>query len=259
MAETAGNGTGIERWRGRVALVTGASGGIGEAIARRLAGAGMKVALVARRAERVRALADELTAAGAQAMACPGDLRSPEQVLAIFSQVERQWGPLDLLVNNAGTGMMGPLAEGKWEDWVETMNVNVAAPALCAREALRTMVSRPDTQIINICSIYGHRGQVPGFAFYQASKFALRALTDTLRAELFASGARVRVSMISPGMVATEFRGRASGGAFTYESYFEKLQPLLPADIADAVGYILSTPGHVQVQDILLSPLGQGL
>jgi NADP-dependent 3-hydroxy acid dehydrogenase YdfG len=65
--------------------------------------------------------------------------------------------------------------------------------------------------------------------------------------------------MISPGMVATEFRGRASGGAFTYESYFEKLQPLLPADIADAVGYILSTPGHVQVQDILLSPLGQGL
>jgi NADP-dependent 3-hydroxy acid dehydrogenase YdfG len=139
------------------------------------------------------------------------------------------------------------------------MNVNVVAPALCAREALRSMEDKAEAQIINIGSIYGHRPQVPRFAFYQASKFALLALTDTLSAELFARGARVRVAMISPGMVATEFRGRASGGALTYESYFEKLQPLLASDIADALCYILSAPPHVQVQDILLSPLGQGL
>jgi NADP-dependent 3-hydroxy acid dehydrogenase YdfG len=102
---------------------------------------------------------------------------------------------------------------------------------------------------------------VPNFSFYQASKFAVRALTNTLRAELAAKpgGTRVRVGMISPGLVATEFRERASHGAFKYESYFEKYPPLLPADIADAVLYMLSTPPHVQVQDILLSPMGQGL
>jgi len=255
----AGTGTGLERWRGRVALITGASGGIGEAIARRLADAGMKVALVARREERIIALASELAAAGKQARAWRGDLGVQADVFGLFSSIQRHWGPVDLLVNNAGTGMMGPLQEGHWEDWIETLNVNVAAPALCAREALRTMTAGQDGQIINIGSIYGHRGQVPGFAFYQASKFALRALTDTLRAELFASGAQVRVAMISPGMVATGFRERASGGALTYDSYFEKLQPLLPADIADAVIYILTTPSHVQVQDILLSPMGQGL
>jgi NADP-dependent 3-hydroxy acid dehydrogenase YdfG len=250
---------GIERWRGRVALVTGASGGIGEAVARRLAALGMRVALMARRAERIDALAAELCANGAEVKAWRGDVGVQADVLSVFTAIATHWGTVDLLVNNAGTGMMSTIEDGRWEDWIDTMNVNVVAPALCAREALRSMEGKAEAQIINIGSIYGHREQVPNFAFYQASKFALRALTDTLRAELFARGARVRVAMISPGMVATEFRGRASGGAFTYESYFEKLHPLLTSDIADALCYILSTPPHVQVQDILLSPLGQGL
>ena len=100
---------------------------------------------------------------------------------------------------------------------------------------------------------------MPNFSFYQASKFAVRALTDTLRAELAAKGTRVRVGMISPGMVATEFRAQATDGAFSYNSYFEKFEPILPEDVADAVLYMLSTRPHIQVQDILLSPLGQGL
>jgi short-subunit dehydrogenase len=250
---------GIERWRGRVALVTGASGGIGEAVARRLAGLGMKVALMARREERIAAIAAELSAGGAHVHAWAGDVGVQADVLAVFEGVAQRWGSVDLLVNNAGTGMMSTLQQGRHEDWLDTMNVNVVAPALCAREALRTMVDKQEAQIVNIGSLYGHRAQVPDFSFYQASKFALRALTDTLRSELFAKGSRVRVAMISPGMVATEFRGRASGGAFTYESYFEKLHPLLTSDIADALCYILSTPPHVQVQDILLSPIGQGL
>jgi NADP-dependent 3-hydroxy acid dehydrogenase YdfG len=127
------------------------------------------------------------------------------------------------------------------------------------REALRGMHAKDEAQIINLSSIYSHRDQVPNFSFYQASKFAVRALTDTLRAELAAKGTKVRVGMISPGLVATEFRERASEGKFKYESYFEKYKPLLPSDIADAVLYMLSTPPHVQVQDILLSPMGQGL
>ena len=252
---------GYKRWAGRIALVTGASGGIGEGIARALAGIGMKVAVVARRRERLEALAADCAKRGGQVLVCACDVGKEADVIALFKSIEQQWGTVDVLVNNAGTGMMSTLENGQWQDWCDTLNINVAAPALCAREALRGMHAKPEAQIINLSSIYGHRNQVPNFSFYQASKFAVRALTDTLRAELAArnSGTRVRVGMISPGLVATEFRGRASGGQFSYESYFEKYPPLLPSDIADAVLYMLSTPPHVQVQDILLSPLGQAL
>lgn len=253
---------GLKRWRGRVALVTGASGGIGEGIARALADIGMKVALVARRRERLNALAAELGQRGGTAMACAGDVGRECDVLDIFEAISTQWGAVDVLVNNAGTGMMSTLESGQWQDWCDTLNINVAAPALCVREALRGMHAKDEAQIINLSSIYGHRDQVPNFSFYQASKFAVRALTDTLRAELAArnpGGTRIRVGMISPGMVATEFRERASDGKFKYESYFDKFKPLLPSDIADAVLYMLSTPPHVQVQDILLSPMGQAL
>jgi NADP-dependent 3-hydroxy acid dehydrogenase YdfG len=250
---------GYDRWRGRVALVTGASGGIGAEIARNLARIGMKVALFARRRERLEVLTAELLAEGAVVIACPGDVADEGDVRRTFATIESEWSAVDLLVNNAGTGMMSGLEDGDYRDWRETLDVNIAAPALCAREALRHMHDKEEAQIINISSIYAHRDQAINWSFYQASKHALRALTDTLRAELFAKGTRVRVGMISPGMVATEFRGRASQGMFSYESYFEKFQPLLPQDIADAVLYMLSTPPHVQVQDILLSPMGQGL
>ena len=250
---------GCRRWKGRVALVTGASGGIGEGIARALAGIGMKVAIAARRGDRLDAIAAELRSTGAEVLPCVADVAGEAAVLSLFDAVDRAWGPLDVLVNNAGIGTMGTLEGGKWEDWCDTLHVNVAGPALCVREALRRMQAKDEAQIVNLSSIYAHREQVPNFALYQASKYAVRAMTSTLRAELAAKGTRIRVGMISPGMVATEFRGRASGGTLGYDSYFEKYQPLMPADIADAVLYMLSTPPHVQVQDILLSPLGQGL
>ena len=249
----------LERWRGKTALVTGASGGIGEAIARALAGIGVRVALLARRADRLKALATELRASGAQILECTGDLSKDAEVRACFERIRGAWGGLDILVNNAGTGMMSTLAEGSPDDWRETLTVNVAAPALCIQEALRDMEGKHDAQIINIVSIYGHRDQVPNFSFYQASKFAMRALTNTLRAELASTDTTVRVGMISPGMVATEFRERATHGAFSYQSYFDAYEPLLPADIADAALYMLSTRPNVQVQDILLSPMGQKL
>ncbi len=250
---------GCKRWAGRIALVTGASGGIGEGIARALAGIGMKVAIAARRRERLDALAAELGQSGAQMLVCAGDVGKETDVLAMFAAIKRHWDDVDVLVNNAGTGMMSTLENGKWEDWCDTLNINVAAPALCVREALRGMHAKDEAQIINLSSIYGHRNQVPNFSFYQASKFAVRAMTDTLRAELAMKGTKIRVGMISPGLVATEFRERATHGAFTYESYFEKYQPLLPSDIAEAVLYMLSTPSHVQVQDILITPMGQAL
>ena len=249
----------LERWRGRTALVTGASSGIGEAIARSLGQAGMRVALLARREDRLQALAEELRRAGTDALVCAGDVSADEDVHACFARVRQHFGGVDVLVNNAGTGRMSTLREGQSQHWRDTLNVNIAAPALCIQEALLDMDSREEGQIINITSIYGHRDQVPNFSFYQASKYALRALTNTLRAELAAKGTKVRVGMISPGMVATEFRSRATDGAFSYESYFDQFDPILPQDVADAALYMLSTRAHIQVQDILLSPLGQGI
>lgn len=250
---------GYERWSGRIALVTGASGGIGAEMSRALSRIGMKVVLFARRREQLEAVAAELLAKGAAVMACAGDVANEADVLNVFEKTRDEWGTLDVLVNNAGTGMMSTLEDGRWEDWCDTLKVNVAAPALFAREALKHMHGKEEAQIINISSIYGHRDQAVNWSFYQASKAAVRAMTNTLRAELHAKGSRVRVGMISPGMVATDFRGRATQGAFSYESYFEKFQPLLPGDIAEAALYMLSTPPHVQVQDVLLSPMGQGL
>ena len=250
---------GHKRWGGKIALVTGASSGIGEAIARAFAGIRMKVAVASRRKERLDALVSELSCDGADMLAVGADVSKEEDVLSLFASIHEHWGSIDVLVNNAGTGIMSTIAEGKTEDWRETMNVNVVATSVCIREALKDLETKEEAQIINISSVYAHRLQVPNFALYQASKFAILGLTGSLRAELHASGSKVKVGMISPGLVATEFRERATHGKFTYKSYFKDFQPLMPKDIAEAALYLLSTPNYVQVQDIILSPIGQGL
>ncbi|ETX08839.1 SDR family oxidoreductase [Candidatus Entotheonella palauensis] len=250
----------LDRWRGRSALVTGASSGIGAAVASALATkVGMRVAVLARREERLNALAADCQAQGAEILVCGGDVSNDDDVARCFEQLRAQWGGIDLLVNNAGSATMSPLTQGDPKDWREILDINVAAPAQLIQQALQDMTHRDEGQIINVSSIYAHRDQVPNFALYHASKAALRSLTNTLRAELAAAGKTIRVGMISPGMVATEFRAQATGGAFTYESYFEHYEPMLPEDVVGAVLYMLSTRPHIQVQDILLSPLGQGL
>ncbi len=139
------------------------------------------------------------------------------------------------------------------------LDVNVLGLALCTREALKDMEARDEALIVNIASIYAHLNQAPNFAFYQASKMAVVGMTRTLRAELKAKGSAVRVGMISPGLTATEFREQASGGKFTYDSYFKDFQPLMPEDIAHAALYMLASAPHVQVNDIQLTPLALGL
>ena len=251
--------SGMERWKGKVALVTGASSGIGEAIARALSGAGLKVALAARRVERLETVVSELKQHGQEAMAVPADMSDEASIKAMFAAVRKQWGGVDVSVHNAGTGAMSAFADGEPESWRSILDINVLAVSLCCKEALQDMTDKPEGLILNLSSIYAHRDQVPNFSYYQASKFAVKAFTNTLRAELHAKKSPVRVAMVSPGLTATEFREKATGGKFTYESYFKDFHPLLPEDIAKAVLYILSTPPYVQVHDILLSPMGQGL
>lgn len=245
---------GLERWKGRVALVTGATSGIGEACAHALANAGMRVAVAGRRAERLEALKQSL--APAEVLAVPTDMRSEEAIQRMFATVGETWGPVDVLVNNAGLGYKGNLGDAPTEDWREVLDVNVLALSICTREALRGMAER-DGAIVNISSIAGQR--VPayrGVAFYSASKHAVTAFTEGLRQEIVERRLNVKAVTISPGMVSTEFHqkaGREAGAASFYGEY----KVLEPQDIADAMLYVLSTPPHVQVNDVTIRPIHQ--
>ncbi|HKI98227.1 MAG TPA: SDR family NAD(P)-dependent oxidoreductase [bacterium] len=245
----------LERWHGKVALVTGASAGIGHAVALALAGIGMRVAITARRAERLETLRNELTAHGAEVLAVAADLATPQGPGEVFARVRETWGGVDVLVNNAGLGHRVPVSEADWEHLQPLLDLNVRAATLCMQEALRDMQGKQDAAIINVSSVAGHR--VPpghGATFYAATKHALKAITDGLRMELVRKHSPVKIGMLSPGMVESEFHDVATPGgrAGGYE-----FPPLKAEDIADALLYMLSVPRRVQIHDIVLRSVHQ--
>lgn len=246
------------RLHDEVALVTGASSGIGAAVARRLAAEKMKVVMCARRTERLHALVEELQAAGHAAWALQTDLRDEDQIAAMFSEIRERWGGVRVLINNAGLGRHAPLCSGSTEHWREMLEVNVLAVCICTREALSDMRSRGDRgHVVHISSMAAHRVPVES-GVYSATKFAVRSLTEGLRRELREAGSAVRVTAISPGFVDTEFasvfnHGDPAAAQRTYGRY-----PVLqPDDVASAVHYVVSAPAHVQVHDLLLRPTEQ--
>jgi 17beta-estradiol 17-dehydrogenase / 3beta-hydroxysteroid 3-dehydrogenase len=248
---------GMDRWRGKVALITGASSGIGRAVAVALARAGMKVAVCARRADRLAALAAELEGAGAEVLTRPADLRDDAQILALFEAVRARWGGADVLVNNAGLGHAASLMAGSTEEWREMLEVNVLALCVCTREAVADMRARGDRgQVIHVSSMSAHR--VPGGSgVYSATKFAVRSLTEGLRLELREAGSDIRVAAISPGFVETEFAERYHGSAEAATKAYGRYKVLESEDVAAAVLYVLSQPDHVQVHDLLVRPTHQ--
>jgi NADP-dependent 3-hydroxy acid dehydrogenase YdfG len=243
----------------RTALVTGASSGIGAAIARALVHEGMRVAVLARRADRLAALVSELQGERptAELLVLPCDVRDERQILAAFATLRERWGGVDVMVNNAGLGRDAPLVGGASEAWREMLDVNVLALAICTREAIADMRSRGDRgHVVHVSSMAAHR--VPeGSGMYSATKFAVRSLTEGLRKELRALGSGIRVSAVSPGFVETEFAGVWSGdpgaGATTYGRY-----PVLqPEDIAAIVVSFLKLPARAEVHDVLVRPTAQ--
>ena len=201
---------GMDRWRGKVAVVTGASSGIGRAIVHALARDGMRVAFCARREDRLDDLTRELldgepAPSAADLLVRRVDMREEAQILELFTRVREKWGGVDVLVNNAGLGHASPLVSGSTEDWREMLEVNVLGLCVATREAVADMRTRGDDgHVIHIGSMAGHR--VPaGAGVYSATKFAVRALTEGLRQELRALESGIRVTAISPGYVETEF------------------------------------------------------
>ncbi len=243
------------RFRGKVALVTGASTGIGRAIATMLAESGMRLAVCARRLDRLEQVAAEVP--GAEWLCRATELRDEASILQLFGAVRERWGGVDVLVNNAGLGHDSPLMSGSTDHWRETLEVNVLALSVCTREAVADMRRRGDDgHVVHVSSMAAHRVP-PGSGMYSASKYAVRALTEALRQELRAAGSQIRVGAVSPGFVETEFAARYSKSDEAARETYGQFKVLEPGDVAEAVKYLLSTPQHVQVHDILMRPRDQ--
>ncbi|XP_063060174.1 dehydrogenase/reductase SDR family member 11a [Engraulis encrasicolus] len=255
----------MERWNGRVALVTGASVGIGAAVARALVQHGMKVVGCARSVDKVERLAAECQSAGYRGTLIPYkcDLANEEEILSMFSAIRMLHHGVDVCINNAGLAHCEPLLCGRTEAWRNMIDVNVLALSICTREAFKSMQERQidDGHIININSMGGHK-MFPSADehFYCATKYAVTALTEGLRQELREAKTHIRATCISPGIVETEFAFRHHNtdpekAAAAYES----IKCLKAKDIASAVMYVLSAPPHVQIADIQMWPLEQVL
>lgn len=194
--------------RGARAILTGASSGIGRALALRLAEGGAELLLTARRAERLAELVGEVERRGGAAAYHAGDIAEPAVREQLLATARQWWGALDLLINNAGLGLHGPLAETPSADLRRVMEVNFFAPLELTRSALPLLRAGRQPLVVNVGSVLGHRA-VPGRTFYSASKFALHGLTDGWRAELAADG--IEMLLISPSTTTSEFFDHALG------------------------------------------------
>ncbi|MGK7943253.1 MAG: SDR family NAD(P)-dependent oxidoreductase [Microcystaceae cyanobacterium] len=240
-----------------VAVVTGASSGIGQAIAFRLATEGYRVAICARRKDKLEELGEKIRSKGVEVQTETVDLSQESQIIDFFAKIRSTWGGVDVLINNAGLGHREPLMTGNTEAWREMLEINVLALCICTREAIKDMQAKGGKgHIIHISSMSGHR--VPtGSGVYAATKFAVRALTEGLRLELRAANTDIKISSISPGYVETEFAEKYHNSAEKAQEIYSRFPVLQPEDIAEAVTYILSQPDWVQVHDLLLRPTRQ--
>jgi 3-oxoacyl-[acyl-carrier protein] reductase len=226
------------------AIVTGASRGIGKAIALRLAREGLDLALAARTADDLEAAASECQAEGAKALAVPTDVTSEDDVKRLFGKTLGSLGRLDLLVNNAGGGVYKPVAETSLEEFEHVMALNARGTFLCSREAMRVMTAPGESEgretggiIVNMSSVVGLKGY-PNQGAYTAAKHAVVGLSKTLAEEGREHG--VRVHVICPGGVATELIASARPD-------IDPSELLAPEDVADLVAYLVKLPENAMI------------
>jgi len=229
----------------QTALVTGATEGIGRAIALALAGAGYRVGVCARTAGKVAALVDELRASGADASGRAADVASPDDVAALVRQVEHDLGPVDVLVNNAGVARIKPIAELSLDDWDTTMNTNVRGVFIMTTAVLAGMRARKRGAIVNIASLAG-RNAIAGGVAYTASKHAVLGFAKSLLLDVRKDD--IRVITICPGSVETSLLR----GAPTMYGHNRKI--LFPDDIADTVLAALALPPRALVSELDIRP-----
>lgn len=247
----------MNRIQGKLALITGASAGIGEACARRLAAEGADLALWARREERLEQLAAELVREhGVSVHTRAVDVRDRPAVRGAVDALLAECGPPHVLVNNAGLAAgFDPVQEGDFEDWDRMLDTNVKGLLNVTRMLLPAMIEVDRGHIINIGSTAGHQVYPKGNV-YNASKYAVTALTEAINLDLVGTG--LKVSSVDPGFVETEFSlVRFHGDEDRADGVYQGFQPLTGDDVADAVAYMANLPPHVNAFRMILLPTAQ--
>jgi NADP-dependent 3-hydroxy acid dehydrogenase YdfG len=241
-----------------VALVTGASSGIGEATALELSRLGAAVALVARRADRLRELAGRI---GDGALVIEADVTDQEQASDAVKQTVAELGRLDTVINNAGVMLLGPAVAAPLEEWQRMVDVNVLGVLYTAHAALPHLLKAAETSfrrvadLVNISSVAGRRPRA-GSGVYNLTKYGVGAFSESLRQEVTAR--HVRVSLVEPGAVETELSSHNRPEILEQiRGRFQNLERMKPSDIADAIAYIVTRPRHVAINEVLIRPTEQ--
>jgi NADP-dependent 3-hydroxy acid dehydrogenase YdfG len=235
---------------GRTAVVTGASSGIGGATARALAAGGYRVALLARRFDRIEALANEL---GNGSVAIEADVTDRDALLAAAGRVKTELGGADVLVNNAGVMLLGPFSDKQRDDYRQMIEVNLLG-AITATEVFLEQLKDGGGDIVNISSVAGRTAR-PGNGVYAATKWGINGWSESLRQELLPD---VRVTVIEPGMVATELPTHITHAATRQgaQQLYDTVQ-VTADDIAEVIAFAVSRPRRLAIHEVLLRPAGQ--
>jgi 3-oxoacyl-[acyl-carrier protein] reductase len=234
---------------GQVAVITGASRGLGLAIARALAAEGASIGAIARPGAELDQAVAELTRGGATAMAAPADVTRAAEIERAMRAVVERWGRLDVLVLNAGTWQGAPIHETTEESWDLLLDLNLKGAFLALRAAVPTLIARKGGTIVGIASIGGFVGQ-PGSAAYAASKWGLRGLLESAALEL--KPHHIRVSIVAPHNINSAKRAIAAGSD-------ERDRNLEPEEIASLVAWICAAPAHVSVGNVTIWPIHAGV
>jgi NADP-dependent 3-hydroxy acid dehydrogenase YdfG len=240
---------------GQVVAVTGASSGIGEATALACARAGAAVSLAARRTERIETLSQRIVDEGGTAISMTTDVGEEEQARAFVQRTHSELGRLDVLVNNAGVMLLGPIENAPTEEWRRMLHANVFGVLYCTHAALPLMRKQGSGHIVNVSSVAGRIARA-GSGVYNLTKFGVGAFSESLRQEGVAIG--VRVTLIEPGAVATELPGHNREEVLEQMAKrFAGVTPLASEDIAEAILYAIGQPENVAVNEILVRPRAQ--
>lgn len=247
----------MNRLKNKTVLITGATSGIGRSCARYFASEGAHLVLLARRAELLEEVKNELKkVTEGDIYTAPCDITSYEMVKNAAAALPEHLKKIDILVNNAGLAKgLEPLAEGLPENWDVTIDTNVKGLLYVTKEIVKGMIERNSGHVINIGSTAGH-DVYPNGSVYCATKYAVKAITQTLRVELVATD--IRVTTIDPGLVETNFsKVRFNGDIERAKNVYKGITPLTPDDVADAVVYAATRPPHVSINEMILTPVNQ--